>query len=686
MMALKLDMSKAYDRIEWNFVVGVLKAMGFQEAMVQFIFKCMSTVSYQILINGRPSRSFSPERGLRQGDPLFPYLFVLCADVLSGLFKEQVNGNKIHGIQVARRAPQISHIFFADDSLLFARANPSEADCIMETLSKYQATSGQLVNLEKSEASFNRNVLDEVKDMIRNRMKVKIVLSHSKYLGLPVVFGRSKKEVFSFVLDRVWKKIKGWKERFLSRAGKETLIKAVAQTIPTYIMSCYKLPDGCCKDIKSMLAKFWWGSKEGERKIHWMSWERMSKSKNSGDMGFRGVGDFNMALLGKHYWRLLTGEETLMGRVFKSRYYPRCSILEAKVGFSPSYAWRSIISAKDLVSKGLRWRISNGESVKIWGDNWLPNQSGFKLHSPVRILVPEAKVEELIDRDLRQWRRDLIFTCFNTSEATQIVSIPLSVRLSADKINWHSEKDGEYSVRSAYHVLGCEKSMKKPGPSTRSHCNLWKEIWHTPIQNQVKNFIWRLAKNILPTKCNLLKKGVHLDPICPLCSSCAEDNSHMFMHCDFAKMVWFSSPLGIHVPAELDVNDWLLHWLSCKNHFAIQVFCTTLWKIWSARNQCLFKQQKHVPHEIAADSLDFVLEFNKASPCKKNLRQQNQSAETEPVYRGFNIIQVDAGCFVNGTVALGCVLKNHADEVILSASNRESIAADPATAEALAIR
>lgn len=250
--------------------------------MVQLIFRCMSTVSYQILINGRPSRSFSPERGLRQGDPLSPYLFVLCVDVLSGLFKEQVNGNKIHGIQVARRAPQIIHLFFADDSLLFARANPTEADCIMETLSKYQAASGQLVNLEKSEASLSRNVLDEVKDMIRNRMNVKTVLSHSKYLGLPVVFGRSKK-------DRVWKKIKGWKERLLSRAGKETLIKAVAQAIPTYIMSCYKLPEGCCKDIESMLAKFWWGSKEGERKIHWMSWERMSKSKNSGGMGFRGI-------------------------------------------------------------------------------------------------------------------------------------------------------------------------------------------------------------------------------------------------------------------------------------------------------------------------------------------------------------------------------------------------------------
>jgi hypothetical protein len=98
--------------------------------------------------------------------------------------------------------------------------------------------------------------------MICNKIGVKVVTSHAKYLGLPVLFGRSKKEIFSFVKDRVWKKIKGWKEKCLSRASKGTLIKAVAQAIPNYIMSCYKIPVGCCKDIEGMLAKFWWGTDE----------------------------------------------------------------------------------------------------------------------------------------------------------------------------------------------------------------------------------------------------------------------------------------------------------------------------------------------------------------------------------------------------------------------------------------
>jgi hypothetical protein len=244
MMALKLDMAKAYDRIEWSFVQAMLISMGFPSAFVNTIMRCISSVSYQVLINGQPSKIFSPERGLRQGDPLSPYLFILCANVLSGMLKKEAHLNNLHGIQVARNAPKITHLLFADDSLLFARANSKEASTILTVLKSYQETSGQMVSLDKSEVPYSRNVPNQDKEMICQQIDIKTGTSHSRYLGLPMVFGRSKKYVFSFVQERVWKKVKGWKEKFLSRAGKETLIKAVAQAIPNYIMSCYKVPKG----------------------------------------------------------------------------------------------------------------------------------------------------------------------------------------------------------------------------------------------------------------------------------------------------------------------------------------------------------------------------------------------------------------------------------------------------------
>jgi hypothetical protein len=260
-------------------------------------------------------------------------------------------------------------------------------------------------------------VPDIEKNIICNKIEVKVVTSHSRYLGLPVIFGRSKKEVFAFVQDRIWKKIKGWKEKCLSKAGKETLIKAVAQAIPSYIMSCYKIPEGCCANIESMLSNFWWGSSEHKKKIHWMSWVRLGRAKNKGGLGFRGFSDFNKALLGKQCWRLMTNEHTLLSRVFKCKYFPRSCFLKAQSGYQPSYAWRSLFNAKPVIELGLRWSIGNGQQVKIWKDPWLPELSSFKVWSPVRNLDEDAVVAELIDVDLKKWKRELVLNSFNDFEA-----------------------------------------------------------------------------------------------------------------------------------------------------------------------------------------------------------------------------------------------------------------------------
>jgi len=610
-----------------------------------------------ILINGQPSKPISPERGLRQGDPLSPYLFILCADVLSGLLSKEAKLNKIHGIQVARKAPKISNLLFADDSLLFARANIVEAEKILQILHSYQLASGQVVNLDKSEASFSRNVLKEEKEMICNKMNVKTVMSHTRYLGLPVVFGRSKKEIFSFVIDRVWKKLKGWKEKFLSRAGKEVLIKAVAQAIPSYIMSCYKLQEGCCNEIEGLLSKFWWGAKEGGRKIHWMSWERLSKAKIKGGMGFRGFSDFNKALLGKHCWRLITGEETLMGKIFKSRYHPRGSFMEAKLGFSPSYAWRSIMSAREVVEKGSKWRIGNREKVRIWKDNWLPRRGISGVQNPTRILQQDACVSALIDQDTKQWNRDLIFS---------IINIPLSCRLPEDSLIWSGEKDGKYSVRSAYHLLGDERRNEVPGPSHDPHEKLWKEIWRVNLPERVTNFIWRLSKNILPTRGNLCKKGVKIEPLCPMCNSYMETTHHLFMECNFAKLVWFSSCLGIHVPLQSSLSS-------------------ILWKLWHYRNQVVFHQNTPYPPDVANAALEFIIDFNNTVPVKRNKRQQLSATIPISVLNA-HTLQVDAGCFPDGFTTFGCVFKDGPASVYFFACKKEELTADPVVAEALAIR
>ena len=160
---------------------------------------------------------------------------------------------------------------------------------------------------------------------------------------------KSKIQMFAAIKVRVWKKLQGWKEKLLSKAGNEILIKAVAQSIPTYAMSCFRLPKTLCDNLQSLFSKFWWGQTNKERKIHWLGWEQLCKSKCRIGLGFRDLSSFKLALLVKQEWRLFYNHNPLFYKVFKAKYFPRSSFLKARMGRRPSYAWRSIMSAQQLL-------------------------------------------------------------------------------------------------------------------------------------------------------------------------------------------------------------------------------------------------------------------------------------------------------------------------------------------------
>jgi hypothetical protein len=268
-VGIKLDMEKAYDRVEWNFLEVTLLTIGFPNKLVNTIMLCVKSVSFSILINGDPSPSFNPKRGIRQGDPLSPYLFILCAEVFSGLIKKYHDHGKLHGISIARNAPALSHLFFADDSMVFCMANKTEAGHIMDNLEEYQSISGQKINLQKSEMVFSPKLLQSIKTEFQTYMPIQVSDNISKYLGLPTHVGKSKNQIFNFIMERIRKKLKGWKEKNLSFSGRGVLTRAVIQAIPTYIMSTFLIPQGICDRIERAICRFWWGGNEEKRKIHW---------------------------------------------------------------------------------------------------------------------------------------------------------------------------------------------------------------------------------------------------------------------------------------------------------------------------------------------------------------------------------------------------------------------------------
>ena len=156
-MAVKLDISKAYDRVKWSFLEKNPLKLGFQDSWVDLIMECITTVSYSILVNGEPKSLITPSRGLRQWDPLSPYLFMFCAEGLNTLFLNAALRGEIQGFSICRNGPKLTHLFFADDCLIFCRSTLEECNKIQELLTYYEVASGQIINKEKTTLFFSRN-------------------------------------------------------------------------------------------------------------------------------------------------------------------------------------------------------------------------------------------------------------------------------------------------------------------------------------------------------------------------------------------------------------------------------------------------------------------------------------------------------------------------------------------------
>ncbi|KAL0711802.1 hypothetical protein Bca4012_018780 [Brassica carinata] len=166
-MAIKTDMSKAYDRVEWNFIEVLLEKMGFDHSWIRWVMACVSSVSFSVLLNGDPHGYIKPERGIRQGDPLSPFLFILCAEALVGCLNSSEEAGRLHGIQLTASCPSIHHLLFADDSLLLCKANAVEASEIMACLKMYGDASGQMINRLKSSVIFGSKVTEALKAEVK---------------------------------------------------------------------------------------------------------------------------------------------------------------------------------------------------------------------------------------------------------------------------------------------------------------------------------------------------------------------------------------------------------------------------------------------------------------------------------------------------------------------------------------
>jgi hypothetical protein len=201
--AVKLDMSKAYDRVEWPFLEKMMRRLGFDERWINQIMLCVSTVTYQFRVNGECTDSITPQRGLRQGDPLSPYLFLICAEGFSVLLNKAEEMGMLPGVRICHAAPRINHLLFADDSLVLMKASRESARSLQNILQLYEGCSGQTINYEKSAVMFSKNTKAWCKQGVLSELHINAEAWSEKYLGLPVYVGRSRAKTFEYLKEHM---------------------------------------------------------------------------------------------------------------------------------------------------------------------------------------------------------------------------------------------------------------------------------------------------------------------------------------------------------------------------------------------------------------------------------------------------------------------------------------------------
>ncbi|WVZ51469.1 hypothetical protein U9M48_002614 [Paspalum notatum var. saurae] len=409
--AYKLDLSKAYDRVDSGFLKSVLLKLGFQCEWVQRIMACVMSVRYSVKV----TPSFTPTRGLRQGDPLSPYLFLFVADGLSALIQDRVQNGALQEMKICRRAPGVSHLLFADDTILFFKADQHQAHQVREIVQDYERGTGQLINRAKCSILFKRKDDTTAQDQVKRILRVELDAFEPKYLGLPTPSGRMKGMQFQPLREKLQKRLSAYTEKHLSAAAKEVLIKTVAQALPTYIMGVFKLPLSICDDLTSTIRNFWWGSEKGKRKTAWIAWKELLLKKNQGGFGFKDMRLFNQAMLARQAWRLIEKPNSLCAKLLKAKYFPRCSILDSVKSANASATCQSVLHGLELLKKGIIWRIGDGSQVRIWRDPWIPWEVTLKVSSRwgrCRL----HWVSDLLNSQGTDWDRDKLLRYFNEAD------------------------------------------------------------------------------------------------------------------------------------------------------------------------------------------------------------------------------------------------------------------------------
>nr|XP_020200447.1 uncharacterized protein LOC109786279 [Aegilops tauschii subsp. strangulata] len=365
---LKIDLAKAFDRLEWNFIVSALARKGLHDHFINLIYACISSPTFSVAINGQPSHKFRSSRGIRQGCPMCPYLFVIAINELSLALNEALATNNLQGISLGPNCPPIHSLLFADDPLVCGQATVQEATSMAQLIHHFCSISGQTPNWTKSAIMFSSHVSPAVIQELKQIFPVPNIDSNFSHLGHPLILpAKNRTAAYNFVLDKFVNKLPTYKANMLSHAARLELIRSVFSAIPVYYMANILFSKKFLIKLTAIIRNFWWtGVKDNisGRSLCLRAWKDICNSKQEGGLGVRNLQAINEGLILAAAWCLAKAPFSHLHLVLKSKYFSDASVWTASSTTPKSAFWSSILKMMPKLKAHSFYQLTQGYSCQ----------------------------------------------------------------------------------------------------------------------------------------------------------------------------------------------------------------------------------------------------------------------------------------------------------------------------------
>eukprot|EP00253_Pinus_taeda_P014598 PITA_14598 len=603
---LKIDLSKAFDRVSWLYLKMILIHLGFPHSYISWIMACITSPSFSILINGSASTFFHSERGLRQGCPLSPLLFLLVMEGLSRLMEDAKRAGDIGGLGISDLC-YLTHLLFVDDVLILLDGSIRDSRTFLKILQRFSAATGMLPNQSKSTITCARTSVQETRSALQAfPYSVHPLDSGFKYLGFNL------KPTCQRIADWVWlvakleKRLIGWSHRYLSRAGRLVLIKSVLEATPVFWMALAWIPRNILGRLQQLCNRYLWNGSQEKRIFAWISWKKISLPKKWGGWGLKDLPAFAKALAAKMGWTLLSSQNLWTHVTYHKYIWPQNMMDWARLptwsSKGCSTVWKALIDSLPLIRDNLAWRINDGMSGRIGLDPW--NNSGG------RHILNQELTNYLQSRGIRHFaqiadpqRTDIIAQAWKSAQSLDLpvqwhqewdhYTMALSdshirIKQGPDELIWCPADHGSYAPKYGYNALIAHRAPEQIHP--------WSQIiWKLKASPRSKLFFWCALHGSVPTGEQLIRRAIHGPTWCTLCKNEAEFTNHIFLLCPTVQALWrnICQQLGIS-------GDWCGPDIQCawgswyQRHLgskAINLPPMVTWYIWLARNRAIFEDR-----------------------------------------------------------------------------------------------